>query len=151
MSHPPSMPMLERRDLRNGAVARGLLANKTKYRRAQRKHTVACLRQGALQRATHQLQVNYFNQLVESGEAEVILNSVAAHRSDSQVLQYPFHWTWASNYYATKFQAKSRQTYKQHQKLHQDANSLRHNTLNMLLPPTSTTYNTRDQWSFPLQ
>ena len=99
---------------------------RTQLRRQQRKHSRQCLYVGALQRASHRLEGIKLEELVESNELAIIARSIATHRADCVAVQHPVHFAAVSNCQSMQGKHKSCRTYKQHKRLHQEANLIKH-------------------------
>ena len=73
--------------MRVALVLSGL--TRTQLRRSQRKHTLACLRQGVRQSRAYASEVQNLPQLVEALEVLTIAKSIATYRSDCKLVGQP--------------------------------------------------------------
>ena len=110
---------------------------KTQCRRAQRAHTLACLRAGVMQRAAHRKENDIELEMYASGEADLLIRSVAVHRSDCHATQTQHHYAATSNLAAIHAGHKSKCTFKEHRTLHQQANAVKHEASVKSLPVAS--------------
>jgi hypothetical protein len=85
-----------------------------------------CLRIGAMQKVAHERELGTFLSLIHSPELEVLAQSIAVHRADCQAVGIPFHYSATSNANSKQALHKSEKTFKQHRKLHSEANSIKH-------------------------
>lgn len=104
------------------------MSSRTVLRRRQREHHLQCLAIGARQRIAHAQEVEEMRTLLGSHDACVLLSSVATHRSDCKQLGVAVHHSSMSNRMAYMDGSKSRAVHKQHQRLHQQANIVKHDT-----------------------
>ena len=93
--------------------------NRTMLRRQQRAHTHKCWRQGAMQRALHREQVICHNAMVTSGEAQVVISSIAIHRADCAAVKQQHHFAADSNIHSKGAGFKTARTFKAHRLVHQ--------------------------------
>ena len=114
---------------------------RTQCRRAQRAHSLACYKIGALQRSIHHQEATALLDLDGSKDGSLLLHSVAIHRSDCSALQRNVHYAAVANLLSKQQNMKSNKVYKLHQELHQRANVVKHergpdaNELLAMLPP----------------
>ena len=101
---------------------------RTQLRRAQRAHTLQCLKAGSLYRAKHLHEVEAHLAMLLSGEVYELTRSVAIHRSDCAVLSKPYHFAATSNLNAAAAGFKSKQTFIEHRQAHKSANKVKHDT-----------------------
>ena len=99
---------------------------RTELRRQQRKHSLKCWKIGALQKVAHERELGALSSLIHSPEMEVLAQSIAVHRADCQAVGVPFHYSAISNVNSRQAFHKSEKTFKQHRKLHSEANSIKH-------------------------
>ena len=71
--------------------------SRSQLRRAQRKHTAACYKAGVLFRACHRKEVDIHNAIISSGEVNVLVESLSAHRCDADTLGYEVHYAATAN------------------------------------------------------
>ena len=107
----------------------------SQLRRAQRKHTAACYKAGALFRACHRKEVDIHNAIISSGEVNVLVESFAAHRCDADTLGYEVHYAATANCLAKSAGNKSQRVFKEHRCLHQHANAIKHQQQTGISPP----------------
>jgi hypothetical protein len=100
--------------------------SRSQLRRAQRKHTAACYKAGALFRASHRKEVDIHNAIISSGEVNVLVESLAAHRCDADTLGYEVHYAATANCLAKSAGNKSQRVFNEHRCLHQHANAIKH-------------------------
>ena len=71
---------------------------RTQCRRAQRAHSLACYKIGALQRSIHHQEATALLDLDGSKDGSLLLHSVAIHRSDCSALQRNVHYEDSSGW-----------------------------------------------------
>ena len=109
-----------------GAHTSGTGFTRTQERSNKRKHTQACLRQGIAIAAERRSLYESMVQLLDCGEAKVVLESLAIHRNDCQKLQHNVHFAAEANYVAFSLGLRSSCTHGQHKRLHRQANLVKH-------------------------
>ena len=90
-----------------GADVKGTWYPRTQERSNKGKHTQACLRQGIVIAAERKSFYESMVQLLDSGEAYVVLESLAIHRNDCKKLQHSVHFAAEANYVAYSAGIKS--------------------------------------------
>ena len=110
--------------------------SRTQVRRAQRHHTLACLKAGILiakeRREVHEQLIRVLDQ-----EAAPVLQSLAIHRSDCKHIGANIHYASHANALAHQHGHKSGVVYKEHKRVHQAANLVKHEHSDYLLLDTT--------------
>ena len=109
-----------RADMQHGELTR------SQYRRFQRKHTVKCLQAGIRQQQNALAAASNYDDLLDNGDAVVLLQSIAIHRADNSALHSRVHYAGLANVLARDAGHKSLQSFKRHRRLHQLANQFKH-------------------------
>ena len=104
----------------------GLDLTKSQIRNAQRRHTAACLKQGILIAKERRALYDSMMQICQSGEAAVLLESLAIHRQDCHQLEHNVHYAAEANYIAYSAGGKTACSYNQHKRIHRLANLVKH-------------------------
>ena len=99
---------------------------RSQIRNAQRKHTAACLKRGIRIAAERRILYDSMVQLLHSGEAAVVLESLAIHQHDCHQLQHNVHFAAEANYLAYSAGKKSAVSHSQHKRVHRLANLVKH-------------------------
>ena len=110
-------------------------SERSQIRRAQRKHTLHCLRIGVQQRVHHRQELQCCDNIFASNEVEKLAMSVAVHRCDRAATEHDHHFAAVSNLDAFQKNFKSSSTFKSHRQLHRIANYIKHDESPVQLPP----------------
>ena len=104
----------------------GMEPTRSQIRNAQRRHTAACLKTGIRIAKERRHLYESMVQLLHSGEAAVVLESLAIHRHDCQQLEHNVHFAAEANYLAYSAGRKTACSHSQHKRIHRTANLVKH-------------------------
>ena len=99
---------------------------RSQVRNAQRKHTAQCLKEGIVIANERKRVYESMKQLLNSSEAAVVLESLAIHRNDCDLLEHNVHFAAEANYLAYSVGNKTARSHDQHKHIHRLANLVKH-------------------------
>jgi hypothetical protein len=104
--------------------------SRTALRRAQRSHTLSCLRQGIRQQKQQVIVAqSQVQQYLRKGPIDTVVLSLAIHSADCQALNYGVHHASHASCLAKSLGLKSKYQHKRDLRSHHDANIVKHSRL----------------------